>query len=435
MSESLLANGEYFTGKPGGLPDGWNLASARPEIAPAVRLAAHGGIPVITAEGGAACVGCLQTVVPVTPGASYLFEACFKAVNGFDPYKSVFFTVATEDNKMNDGIFEYARGADGWIRGKAVIAVPPGECRTLKVQIYIKYIDSGGVIIRSVSLKPCEPAADRWVRVAVMDGYPKELATWERALDFAGEQGADIALLTESFNLSYDPEGPMGASYQLMREHAVKHRMYVSGTYYFHDTTDDRFYNNQVIIGRNGEFAGHYYKNHPYDPEAYNSGIISGGEVPVFELDFGKVGCFICYDGWFGDVAELLALKGAELVLFPAAGLYRRLVSARAADNGLWIASTSSGNGCGIWDPAGEEIISNKCDDSTKASLVDGHFKDVVTGKVDDILEVAVATINLSRKASPHNWGGPVFSSPGGRRARRQQMKTLYDEIEREYRL
>ena len=41
-----------------------------------------------------------------------------------------------------------------------------------------------------------------------------------------------------------------------------------------------------------------------------------GQELPVFNLDFGKVGIMTCYDGWFPEPARILSLKGAELIVW-----------------------------------------------------------------------------------------------------------------------
>jgi N-carbamoylputrescine amidase len=41
-----------------------------------------------------------------------------------------------------------------------------------------------------------------------------------------------------------------------------------------------------------------------------------GKDLPVFDLDFGKVGILTCYDGWFPEPARVLSLKGAELIFW-----------------------------------------------------------------------------------------------------------------------
>jgi predicted amidohydrolase len=41
-----------------------------------------------------------------------------------------------------------------------------------------------------------------------------------------------------------------------------------------------------------------------------------GDDLPVFELDFGRVGILTCYDGWFPETFRVLSLKGAELLVW-----------------------------------------------------------------------------------------------------------------------
>ena len=41
-----------------------------------------------------------------------------------------------------------------------------------------------------------------------------------------------------------------------------------------------------------------------------------GEDLPVFDLDFGRVGILTCYDGWFPEPARVLSLKGAELIVW-----------------------------------------------------------------------------------------------------------------------
>jgi N-carbamoylputrescine amidase len=41
-----------------------------------------------------------------------------------------------------------------------------------------------------------------------------------------------------------------------------------------------------------------------------------GGDLPVFDFDFGKVGVLTCYDGWFPESFRVLSLKGAEMLIW-----------------------------------------------------------------------------------------------------------------------
>ena len=76
-------------------------------------------------------------------------------------------------------------------------------------------------------------------------------------------------------------------------------------------------YNSSVFIDRSGELMGTFDKAHLWALERFY--FRSGSEFPVFETDFGKVGIMICYDMGFPEVARILALKGAELIVCPSA--------------------------------------------------------------------------------------------------------------------
>jgi predicted amidohydrolase len=76
-----------------------------------------------------------------------------------------------------------------------------------------------------------------------------------------------------------------------------------------------RFYNSAVLIGPQG-LIGRYRKIHLWDEEKlfFEPGDLG---LNVFHLPFGRVGMMICYDGWHPEVARILKLKGADLILDP----------------------------------------------------------------------------------------------------------------------
>ena len=63
-----------------------------------------------------------------------------------------------------------------------------------------------------------------------------------------------------------------------------------------------------------------------YEPEE-DSGASPGMDgFPVFETDMGTVGMITCYESWFPDTIRILALRGADLVLFSSEGYFPALV-------------------------------------------------------------------------------------------------------------
>lgn len=109
-----------------------------------------------------------------------------------------------------------------------------------------------------------------------------------------------------------------------------------------YEYNDGKIYNSSYILDRNGVELGRYRKTQLTIGE---HDLTPGDDIPVFDLDFGKVGIMICFDNYFPEVARVLGLKGAELVLSPLYGdtlipQWEIKMKARAIDNSMYIASS-----------------------------------------------------------------------------------------------
>ena len=82
------------------------------------------------------------------------------------------------------------------------------------------------------------------------------------------------------------------------------------------------FHNTAVVFDRDGSIAGKYRKMHiPDDPGFYEKYYFTPGDLgfkPI-ETSIGKLGVLICWDQWFPEAARLMALAGAELLIYPTA--------------------------------------------------------------------------------------------------------------------
>ena len=82
------------------------------------------------------------------------------------------------------------------------------------------------------------------------------------------------------------------------------------------------YHNTAVVLDRDGSIAGCYRKMHiPDDPGFYEKFYFTPGDLgfrPV-ETSLGKLGVLVCWDQWFPEAARLMALHGAELLLYPTA--------------------------------------------------------------------------------------------------------------------
>jgi len=347
---------------------------------------------------------------------------------GLDPNRNLLFCFFAQDPQFNNGIFRFRRLGEGWVEGEGRFVVSGRGRLEGEVRIYFRQSAGGKVRIDEIAMQECEPIPPRLVTFACTNGKA-ELPQWARVLDAAAKAGADLVLLPEIMN-GEEREPLRGPSARLMAEKARQHGMYVCGGFYYYERKTDQLFNTALLFDRKGRQVGKYFKNHPYTPEILDSGVTAGTEVPVFRTDFGTVGIIICYDSWFTDVTELLALKGAEVILFPNAGYYRSLMPARSADNCVRFVVSSLGSGHGIWDTTGTEVT----DPNPPPTCHPNHpktYRKVRSRNVGNI-EMLIATLDLSESPSPHNWGGPVLSAPGGRRNRREQRRLLYEEIQNE---
>ena len=104
-------------------------------------------------------------------------------------------------------------------------------------------------------------------------------------------------------------------------------------------------FNSSVVIDRGGNLMGTYDKQHLWALERFY--FRSGCDTPVFDTDFGRIGVMICYDMGFPEVARMLALQGADLILCPSAWCEEDMdvwdvnVPARALENTAFVAAVN----------------------------------------------------------------------------------------------
>jgi predicted amidohydrolase len=143
----------------------------------------------------------------------------------------------------------------------------------------------------------------------------------------------------------------------------------------------------------------------PYRPEL-DQGVSPGRELRVFDADFGRVAVMNCFDSWFPEVARALAQMGAEVILLPNAGYFEDLMPARAADNGVCIVASSLYHAAGVWESSGCRAGNENSKSSREAPSAVLSFEH---HPADGLL---LATVDLSKKYSPHWKGGPMTSAP-----------------------
>src|SRR5688572_4795534 len=111
---------------------------------------------------------------------------------------------------------------------------------------------------------------------------------------------------------------PDGPSVQRLCELARRHRLLLSVG--MSEKDRDIIYNSQVLVGPEG-YIGKQRKLHLSRDEVNH--YKGGREIVVFDLGLCKVGTVICYDNQFPEIARIMALRGADVLLMPHAARFK----------------------------------------------------------------------------------------------------------------
>jgi len=147
-----------------------------------------------------------------------------------------------------------------------------------------------------------------------------------------GRRGAQLIVLQElhnslyfcqvesvdNFDLAEPIPGPSTNMFgELARDYGV-----VIVTSLFERRAPGLYHNTAVVIERDGTIAGKYRKMHiPDDPAYYEKFYFTPGDLgfkPV-ETSVGRLGVMVCWDQWYPEAARLMALQGAEILIYPTA--------------------------------------------------------------------------------------------------------------------
>ncbi len=82
------------------------------------------------------------------------------------------------------------------------------------------------------------------------------------------------------------------------------------------------YHNTAVVLDSNGKIAGRYRKMHiPDDPGYYEKFYFTPGDLGFTPIDtsVGRLGVLVCWDQWYPEAARLMAMAGAEILIYPTA--------------------------------------------------------------------------------------------------------------------
>ena len=122
----------------------------------------------------------------------------------------------------------------------------------------------------------------------------------------------------DNFDLAEPIPGPSTSFYSACaREHDV-----VLVTSLFERRAPGLYHNTAVVFEHDGSIAGTYRKNHiPDDPAYYEKFYFTPGDLGFHPIktSLGLLGVQVCWDQWYPEGARLMALQGAELLIYPTA--------------------------------------------------------------------------------------------------------------------
>jgi N-carbamoylputrescine amidase len=158
------------------------------------------------------------------------------------------------------------------------------------------------------------------------------IQTLGESIRMAAEKGAELVVFqelhnslyfcqvesTDNFDLAESIPGPSTEYFgDLAKEYGV-----VLVTSLFERRAAGLYHNTAVVIEKDGSIAGTYRKMHiPDDPAYYEKFYFTPGDMSFhpIQTSVGKLGVQVCWDQWYPEGARLMALQGAELLIYPTA--------------------------------------------------------------------------------------------------------------------
>lgn len=197
----------------------------------------------------------------------------------------------------------------------------------------------------------------------VVDNKEKNIKKAIQMIKESKKQGADLAVLPEMFNCPYENEKFIEYAEEIENSESLKEIAKIAKEESIHVlagsipeleinnlNNSKAIYNTSVFIDNNGKFLGKHRKMHLFDIDVKDkiyfkeSDTLSAGcEFTIIKTDFARIGIGICYDIRFLELSRIMALNGAEILIFPGAfnlttgpAHWETLFKSRALDNQVY---------------------------------------------------------------------------------------------------
>ena len=245
----------------------------------------------------------------------------------------------------------------------------------------------------------------------------------EKLIRDASSQGAQIILIQELFESTYfcmdqkeelfGLSKPFDGHPTLARMSKLAAELKVVIPISFFEKANRAHYNAIAVINADGNILGKYRKSHIPDGPGYQEKFyFNPGDTgfKVWNTAYAKIGIGICWDQWFPEAARIMALKGAEVLLYPTAiggepeddgfdssDMWQRAMIGHSASNQIPVVASNR-----IGTEEGHEISNY----FYGRSFITNHVGDKIAEASRDKEEILVGKINLDEAENLRNvWG------------------------------
>lgn len=170
------------------------------------------------------------------------------------------------------------------------------------------------------------------VQQANTDNIKENMQRLKAGIEACARQGAQLVVLQELHNTLYFCQTENTACFDLAESipgastdfygDIARAAGVVLVTSLFERRTAGVYHNTAVVFERDGSIAGKYRKMHiPDDPAYYEKFYFTPGDTGFRPIttSVGKLGVLVCWDQWYPEAARMMALQGADLLIYPTA--------------------------------------------------------------------------------------------------------------------
>ncbi len=170
------------------------------------------------------------------------------------------------------------------------------------------------------------------VQQANTDNIKENMQRLKAGIEACARQGAQLVVLQELHNTLYFCQTENTACFDLAESipgastdfygDIARTAGVVLVTSLFERRTAGVYHNTAVVFERDGSIAGKYRKMHiPDDPAYYEKFYFTPGDTGFRPIatSVGKLGVLVCWDQWYPEAARMMALQGADLLIYPTA--------------------------------------------------------------------------------------------------------------------